>query len=418
MASKHWTVDDTESEVNAMRVLIQARPGKKDLATQLLGQLEHKLENMPALSAEQLVALYELVKKCGLPDSMKEELNALVDSKATGDSSPCKPVWQTDCFNLIDFFTASELIQLEACSMWQKASIVASRLKMLGFRAMKESTEKLATAVLVWFETKRAKDMVPPDGDSVYSLSQRVHYAFVTSTTPDHFQAAYPDEPPASPSQVGKAASQVQAQVPTLLLDQQQQQQQQMLCIGNFLNSMYQKFQCNQPALNLSCSQPGQGQVTGLPLQNGLGQFASQNNVAQPGALPFQNGFQSTPSQPGQLALQNGFQNNPTQPGQLALQNGFQNNPAQPGQQPGAGTAVGQGAASAGLQLPTADPEPEQAEEQEEAGAGLQAFEEQAFEKLQKKQAGAKGEVQSSGQGQVQDFQLKAWTPQVSWFFV
>ena len=83
MASKHWTVDDIESEVNAKRALIQARPGKKDFATQLLGQLE----NMPALSASQLVALYELAKNCGLPDSMKEELNALVDSKATGDSS-------------------------------------------------------------------------------------------------------------------------------------------------------------------------------------------------------------------------------------------------------------------------------------------------------------------------------------------
>ncbi|CAE7583780.1 unnamed protein product [Symbiodinium sp. CCMP2592] len=392
---------------------------------------------MPALSAEQLVALYELVKKCGLPDSMKEELNALVDSKATGDSSASKPVSPTDCFNLIDFFTASELNQLEACSMWQGASIVASRLKMLGFRAMKESTKKSATAVPVWFETRRAKDMVPPDGDSVYSLSQHAHYAFVTSTTPvpagvptlpsfpsnpkhlskDHFQAAYPDEPPATGksfpglaemrnhhawlrnssnsvsqegkkkvTRVGKAASQVQAQAPTLVLDQQQQQQQQMLCIGNFLNSMHQKFQCNQPALNLSFPQPGRGQVTGLPLQNGLGQFASQNNGAQPGALPFQNGFQSNPTQPGQLALQNGFQNNPTQPGQLALQNGFQNNPAQPGQQPAACTAVGQGAASAGLQLPAADPEPEQAEEQEEAGAGLQAFEERAFEKLQKKQ--------------------------------
>ena len=184
MASKHWTIDDIESEVNAMRVLIQARPGKKDLATQLLGQLKHKLENMPALSANQVVALYDLVKKCGLPDSMKEELNALVDEKATSDSSTTKPASQTDCFNLIDFFTTSELNQLETCSMWQGASIVASRLKMLGFRAMKESTKKSATAVLVWFETKRAKDMVPPDGDTVYSLSQHGHHSFVTCTTP------------------------------------------------------------------------------------------------------------------------------------------------------------------------------------------------------------------------------------------
>jgi len=218
MASKHWTVEDIQSEVNAMRVLIQARPGKSDLATQLLGQLKHKLENMPPLSASQLVALYDLVKNCGLPDFMKDELNVVVDKKATGDSTTSKPGLQGNCFDLIEFFTPTELSQLETSSMWQGASIVASRLKMLGFRAMKESTKKSATAVLVWFETKRAKDMVPPDGDTVYSVSQQVHYSFITSTTPvpagvpslasfpsspkhlskEHFQAAYPDEAPAT----------------------------------------------------------------------------------------------------------------------------------------------------------------------------------------------------------------------------
>ena len=176
----------------------------------------------------------------------------------------------------------------------------------------------------------------------------------------------------------------MQVQAPTLFLEQQQQQQQQMLCFGNLLNSMYQKFQCNQSALNLTFTQPGHGQPT-----------------AQPGALAFQNGLQNNTAQPDQLALQNGLQTNTAQPGALALQNGFQNNTAQPGQlslqnfqQPAAASAVAQGVASAGLQLPvqnppaeqTADPEPEEAEQQNETGAGLQAFEENTFKKLQKKQ--------------------------------
>lgn len=188
----------------------------------------------------------------------------------------------------------------------------------------------------------------------------------------------------------------MQVQAPTLVLDQQQQQQQQMLCFGNFLNSMYQKFQCNQPALNLSFPQLGQGQPSGLPLQTGFGQFASQNNTAQPGALALQNGLQNTP-QPGQLALQNGLQNNTAQPGQLALQNL---------QQPAGGTGVAQGVASAGLQLPaqnlpsqqTAAQEPEQAQEQQENDQGLQAFEEQTFRKLQTKaKAKAKAKAQAKG---------------------
>ena len=218
MAAKHWTVEDIESEVKAMRVLIQARPGKNDLASKLLGQLKHKLENMHSVSANQLVALYDLVKNCGLPDSMKDDLSELLDRKATDDSTTSKPgSHAADCFNLIDFFTATELKQLETCSMWQGASIVASRLKMLGFRAMKESTKKSATAILVWFETKRAQQS-PPDGDTIYSLSQHVHYSFITSATPvpagvpslgsfpdspkhlstEHFKAAYPDEAPAT----------------------------------------------------------------------------------------------------------------------------------------------------------------------------------------------------------------------------
>ena len=194
-------------------------------------------------------------------------------------------------------------------------------------------------------------------------------------------------------TKAGKAASQVQVQAPTLFLEQQQQQQQQMLCFGNLLNSMYQKFQCNQSALNLSFTQPGHGQPT-----------------AQPGALAFQNGLQNNTAQPGQLALQNGLQTNTAQPAALALQNGFQNNTAQPGQlslqnfqQPAAASAVAQGVASAGLQLPlqnppaeqTVGPEPEEAEQQNETGASLQAFEENTFKKLQKKQVQAKAKAKA-----------------------
>ena len=218
MAAKHWTVEDIESEVKAMRVLIQARPGKNDLASKLPGQLKHKLENMHSVSANQLVVLYDLVKNCGLPDSMKDELSELLDRKATDDSSTSKPGSQADCFNLIDFFTATELKQLETCSMWQGASIVASRLKMLGFRAMKESTKKSATAILVWFETKRAQQS-PPDGDTIYSFVSAMCITLSSqSTTPvpagvpslgslpdspkhlstEHFKAAYPDEAPAT----------------------------------------------------------------------------------------------------------------------------------------------------------------------------------------------------------------------------
>ncbi|CAE7904841.1 unnamed protein product, partial [Symbiodinium necroappetens] len=254
---------------------------------------------------------------------------------------------------------------------------------MLGFRAMKESTKKSATAVLVWFETKRAKDMVPPDGDTVYSVSQQVHYSFITSTTPVTSRQLTRTRllPPASRSRAGKAG-QVQVQAPALVLDQQQQQQQQMLSFGHFLNSMYQKFQCNnQAALNLSFTQPGQGQPTGLPLQTGFGQ---QNNTAQLGQLSLQNGSQTHTAQPGVLALQNGLQNNTAQPAQLPLQNLQQLPPA---------ATVAQGVAPASLELPAqnfpaqqpAESQPKQAEQQQEPAAGLEAFEDEHFRKLQEK---------------------------------
>ena len=192
--------------------------------------------------------------------------------------------------------------------------------------------------------------------------------------------------------QASKASSQVQVQAPTLAVDQLQQQQQQMLCFGNFLNSMYNKFQGSQPALNLSFAQPGPGHSTGLPLQNGLGQFALQNTTAQPGQLCLQNVLQNNTAQPGQLCLQNGLQTNTAQPGGHleALQNFSQNNTAQPGlqnlQQSAATTAAAQGVAS----------NPEQAEQQHQSSGDLEAFEEENFKKLQDKKKN-KGKNQSTG---------------------
>ena len=186
----------------------------------------------------------------------------------------------------------------------------------------------------------------------------------------------------------------MQVQAPALVLDQQQQQQQQMLSFGHFLNSMYQKFQCNnQPALNLSFTQPGQGQPTGLPLQTGFGQ---QNNTAQLGQLSLQNGSQTHTAQPGVLALQNGLQNNTAQPAQLPSQNLQQLPPA---------ATVAQGVAPASLELPAqnfpaqqpAESQPKQAEQQQEPAAGLEAFEDENFRKLQEKktQATAKAKAKA-----------------------
>ena len=212
-----WKVSDVKSEIESTRMLLQARPNAATLHTSLAGSLVHKVESLQDLSALEMVELYKLFEHSGLPQPLEEKIKSILDGKvqAKGTSSISKVQLQPQqCDSLGSYFTSEELQALKTKTCWEGAAVIASRLRLLGMRSMKESTKKTATGLLIWFEIKRGGSR--PSHDAAYALSQHMLQSFQSSPTqtppgsqslpvypsepgrlsPEHLQAAYGKDSP------------------------------------------------------------------------------------------------------------------------------------------------------------------------------------------------------------------------------
>ena len=174
-----WTLADFQNEIAAATDLMAARPGQAALQAGLLQALQAKLVGM-TLTASDLVALYKCLPKSDLPDSMKQELTAMVDQKALGGTHtsgkiqphPQALTWMTN------YLTSKEVAKLELCSMWEGAHVLAERCKLLGVKSVNEQTKKSLTALLVCFEMK--KGAARPAYECIYKLSQHVQQCILS----------------------------------------------------------------------------------------------------------------------------------------------------------------------------------------------------------------------------------------------
>ena len=202
-------------EVNATSTLLKARPGEAQLLEGLGASLKHKLEHT-SLSTADLVACYDFVKACDLPQSLQKSLHSILDTKALGSAESALTVTtQAQQFDSIPaYLTQSEITKLEQCNPFEGACVLASRCKLVGVKSLKESTKKIMTSLLICFDMQRGGNS--PQGDFFYRLSQHVRTTFANSATPNppqclplrvypkdpaglspkHFQAAYPEEKP------------------------------------------------------------------------------------------------------------------------------------------------------------------------------------------------------------------------------
>ena len=219
-----WSLSDFQLEVNATSTLLKARPGEPQLLEGLGASLKHKLEHM-SLSTADVVACYDLVKACDLPQCLQTSLQSVLDTKALGSAQSALTVTtQAQQFDSIPaYLTQSEITKLENCNPFEGACVLASRCKLVGVKSLKESTKKVMTALLIRFDMQRGGRR--PEGDCFYRLSQHVRTTFANSATPNppeclplkvypadpaglspkHFQAAYPEEKPVGCQFVGLA---------------------------------------------------------------------------------------------------------------------------------------------------------------------------------------------------------------------
>ena len=180
--SAAWTVADFKYKMDAACMLLQARPHLSELKEQLKNQMKHKLSNMGQVDANKLVQLYDTLKECSLPQDVVGELSGVLDQLALGVNDGATSKFHAvpqQCDHFFMYLTEGDAQQLEKVSMWQGTTILAARMKKLGIKGMKESTKKVATALLLYHEQKKGNTM--PTGDSIYVLSQQMMHALASS---------------------------------------------------------------------------------------------------------------------------------------------------------------------------------------------------------------------------------------------
>ena len=198
MPGSHWTPSDIALELRDLEKLLEARPNLHDRRDALVMQMKLKIDAMEGLSANDFLELYGILEKSTLPQESLQRLLGAVDAHAEGNANVTRlQLRPQQCDALAAYLTEAELQKIATQSMWAGASVLATRLRLLGVRSLRESTKKMATAILLLHEWKRGGKM--PVGDAAYVLSQQVLAAFQNSpvATPPGATAlvTYPVDP-------------------------------------------------------------------------------------------------------------------------------------------------------------------------------------------------------------------------------
>ena len=197
----HWKVNDIKLEVMHLEKLLVARPNLANQKEVLVSGLKNKVANMGSLDSAALLELYNIFQSSKLPGDITMNFLTLLDKNAL--AGPChagatQVLAKPQALDALQkYLTLAEHNMLATADMWSGCSVLSKRMRLLGVRSLKESTKKVATAILLYYEWKRVGRL--PGGDSSYVLSQHLLAAFqgcqveVSPAVP--LLAVYPDDP-------------------------------------------------------------------------------------------------------------------------------------------------------------------------------------------------------------------------------
>ena len=112
MVASAWSVADLKHELDAMHLLLQARPNLAGLKEQLKNQVLHKLDCISSLQAHDLLEIYGVLEKSPLPKDVLKDITAMVDKKALGAqcAGNTKMIAQAQkCDSLPQYLTAEDI---------------------------------------------------------------------------------------------------------------------------------------------------------------------------------------------------------------------------------------------------------------------------------------------------------------------
>jgi hypothetical protein len=210
-----WTVMDICKEMHDVNNLLAVRmpfatinmAGYMAMAGAMTNSLCNKINSIEPLSASQAVELYKAVSTMQLCDELKAVLTKAIDDgvscTASTTSATQALVPQSNTF-MYNYMTQNDWSMLNAsdCTYWTAVNVVATRLRLIGVKSLKEDTKKVCTAMLVHCFMQKSSKM--PSYKVIYQLSLDLSQAHASCITQAPATLSSPAKYPEKPQLLGQ----------------------------------------------------------------------------------------------------------------------------------------------------------------------------------------------------------------------
>ena len=171
-----WSCEDLVKEITDMEKLFTIRP-EATFLQHLKQSLIAKL-NACEMSPSLVLKLSTTLMESTLPDTLKLPLMDAVDERASVACAGVLTVTtkQQSLVTIYNYLSKSELAFLQTCTQVDAVSVIATRLKKIGVKTMKETTKKGCVAFLVHLQLKQGLPM--PLAPEIYRLAAYVAATF------------------------------------------------------------------------------------------------------------------------------------------------------------------------------------------------------------------------------------------------
>lgn len=211
-----WTVIDICKEMADITTLLDVRmpfasaniDGYMAMAGAMISSITHKIKSIQPLSASQAVELYRAASAMKLCDELKVTLTKAIDEGVSCQphegAVPASLVPQSNIY-MYNYLTQSDWNTLNStdCTYFAAINVLATRLRLVGVKSLKEDTKKWCTALLVHCFMQKSGKM--PPYRMIYQLSHDLSQAHASCITQTPATLSCPNRYPDKPQSLGKS---------------------------------------------------------------------------------------------------------------------------------------------------------------------------------------------------------------------
>ena len=167
-----------------------------------------KIQSTKPLAAAQAVELYKATASMQLCDELKALITKVIDEcvscQADASTSSQNLVPQSNIF-MYNYMTQKDwnVLNSQDCTYWTAINVVATRLRFVGVKSLKEDTKKWCTALLLHCFMQKSSKM--PPYKMIYQLSQDLSQAHASCITQTPANLSCPTKYPEKPQLLGQS---------------------------------------------------------------------------------------------------------------------------------------------------------------------------------------------------------------------